>query len=249
MQLTTQNLSSLERLYGILKKFPGLEKYQREIEDLKAAGEFAEGYQKALDGNTLGVEQVSGMKLNLLNSEQADIAKDWLEDSLKDVNKIMADKELMEKEPFLKSYLSTYKMQMNRAFSDRDDAHDYYADDTVCIVTSITDQFDKLPTGQEYQKMPENIKQAADKLMNFMEAYSDCYEFQGQVQNAVEQNPGAISDAEYLQAADQKMKKLQEATQRIAETPKKDVVQFFKDTENASYIERNIKLLYCCPAD
>lgn len=244
MQLTIQNMNSLISLYRNLKDFPGLEKYQREIKDLKAASEFAQGYMGEIFEDSLEVEQASGLKFNLLKPEQADTANDWLKDSLKDVKNIMADKELMEKEPFLKSYLGTYKMQMNRAFSDRDDALDYYADDTAHIVTFITDQFDKIPTGQEYQQMPEHTKQTADKIMNFMEAYSDCYEFQGQVQNAMKQNPGAVSDAKYRQAADQKMEKLQEATQRIAEIPKNDVEQFFRDTGNTYSIHQNVDMLY-----
>ena len=244
MQLTIQNLNSLYGLYGALKDFPGLEKYQRELENLKAASEFAQEYIPEQVANTMEVEQASGIKFNLLNPEQADVANEWLKNSLKDVEKIMADKELMDKEPFLKAYLNTYKMQMNRAYSDRDDALDYYADDTAHIMIFIMDQFDKLPTEQEYQEMPENIRQTADKLINFMEAYSDCYEFQGQIQNEVEQNPWAISDEKYRQAADQKMKKLQEATQSIADIPKDAVGKFYTETGNTYRIRSNVNRLY-----
>ena len=78
MQLTIQNLNSLDGLYRALKDFPGLEKYQREIEDLKAASEFAKNYIPEQIANTLEVEQASGIKFNLLNPEQAKVAKDWL---------------------------------------------------------------------------------------------------------------------------------------------------------------------------
>jgi len=244
MKLLIQDLNTVISLYRNLAAFPGLEKHKTELEDLKETSKFAQDYMGKILGETLEVEQSSGIKLNPLSPEQSETAKKKMEDSLKATKKILADKELMEKEPFLKGYLNMYKMQLGRALSDRDEALDYYVDDATYIFTFLSDQFEKLPTGQEYRQMPEHTKQTADKILDFIYAYTDCYDFPGMVQKAVRENPAAISEEKYLQTADQKLEKLQKATQRMADIPRDDVKQFFLDTGNKYSVKKNVDMLY-----
>jgi hypothetical protein len=245
MGISLQDMNYTISLERNLSNFPGLEKYKDDLQELKKISEFAQ--DKLMDCGTEEVEHAAGAKHNLVVGDGVQDISDALDDSLDFVKKLLADKELMEKEPFLKSYLGLYKTQLERAFSDKDNACDHYADDTINIATFLSDQFDNLPTGEKYKNMPEKQKETADKILNFMNSYSNYYDFTKQVDKAIMENPTGISDDKIAQVTGEKLSELQDATQKLADTPKEDVQQFFLDTENKFSLEKNVNFLYDDP--
>ena len=239
MGFFAEDIDITKGLTILIKNFPGLEKYKKEIQFLTdneayANDAFVDGLQKSEH-----VYHVTGLNSHLLNTEDQAYKEvnEYLTDNLNFAKKLLADKELMEKEPFLKAYVGLYKVQLERSVSGGMHARDYMADDCTKITEALKTVFTKLPTGEEYKSMDPAKKAVADKILDYMDAYRDYCEYQGKVDRAIKENPANIKDSAYLKNQDVILEKLYDATVAFADIPQKDVISFFKDNNYGNRIE------------
>ena len=246
MGISIQDLNFTLGLTNNLSSFPGLAKYKNDLQQLFDNRELGERALGDASENCSNLEHISGVKQNLINPDYKDYGEveEYLTDTLSLTKKLLADKELMEKEPFLKSYLGLYKTMIERSFSDSIDANDHYADDTLGSAIFFLDQFEKLPTGEQYANMSPEMKATADKITAFMDAYKDYYDFKGQIDKAIVEKPTSINEAKYKETQDMKLGKLQETVLRLSETPMAEMDTFFRNTGNSYGLKNQLNMLY-----
>jgi hypothetical protein len=246
MSIALEDINHCMSLTKNLANFPGLEKYQNDIQILVDNQDFANNMVGAAKDGAFVVEHASGLTRNILNPENEyyNDVKEYLSDSLSFAKRLLADKELMDKEPFLKAYVGNYKTILDRSFSDSLDANDIYSDNIMNITTIIKDQFDHLPTGEEYRQMTGTVKKTADKILGYLEANREYYDFKGQADRAIIERPAAFSEQKFKESQDMKLGKLHEAAIALSETSEAEMSEFFEKTNNNDELRTAMRLLY-----
>ena len=229
-----------------IKSFPGLDKYKNDVQQIKDnEGYFEEKFAQCFN-SIEKMSTASGNNLDIVNPIMEGYAelKENLEDIHQFTKRLLADKELMDREPFLKAYVGSIKFMLDRGLSDEANSHDYMGEDAFNITAFLWDQFEKLPTGAEYAAMEEPNKSTADKILEFMNANKDYYEFFDIVDKAVMENPGKVAEDKVYAQLDNNTIRLKTAAEGMANTSKADIIKFFKDTGNTKWLERLAGDLY-----
>ncbi|MBR6396120.1 MAG: hypothetical protein IKS09_04045 [Lachnospiraceae bacterium] len=242
MNISQIDINTALALTRNLKNFPGLLKYKNDINFLKDNEEFANDVIEGALDDSKNIEHASGIKQTLYNPDgkHYNNIKGYLTDTLHFTRRLLADKELMEKEPFLKAYVGMCNTMLERSLSDRADANDHYADETMHIALFALDQFDKLPTAEQYKNLNPKEKEGADKMLKFMTAYRNCYDFKGHVEKAVDEKPGMVNRDKYRAEQLRYMRNLNETIENWRE-PAYDIYEFFNKTGNKNNLADNVR--------
>ena len=226
--ITTSHAADLAAMYGGISHIPGLGKYQAQLRELQTIGdrliESTGVYSELAKDDFISA---CGVSLKTLREgETKEVRKD-MERGLEIIRQFLSDKQLMEKEPMLKAYLSVMETQTSRALSNRKDALGYLADDNAGVMISAINLMQQIPTGQEYEKLCKN-NPATEKLVQYMNAYSEYYGLSEKLAQYADEQ-GAKADYQKMQSlTDEKLVKLQQATEALANETEENVRDLFQ---------------------
>ena len=244
MNVSMELMKEYEVFINAIGSFEGLKNHKKELDELQGMKQAFVDFADNAVGNSEKTTEPSGVMLNLLVPEDAETAKPYLEKTKELIQKIKEDKELMEKEPFLKAYLNKYEMKVNKALSDHPDAYDYLADNSTAVDVFLTQNMDRLPSSEEISKMSEADQKKMNAILKFMKAYNGYHELTEKIHEGTYQDPRDLSDDNYHMLLDRKLEKLQNASAELAEISQDEMGDFLLSNKLVKDIGHSFNQFY-----
>lgn len=244
MNVSMELMKEYEMFINAVGSFEGLKNHKKELDELTGMKQAFLDFADNAVGNSEKTTEPSGVMLNLLVPEDAETAKPYLEKTKELIQKIKEDKELMEKEPFLKAYLNKYEMKVNKALSDHPDAYDYLADNSTAVDVFLTQNMDRLPSSEEISKMSEADQKKMNAILKFMKAYNGYHELTEKIHEGTYQDPRDLSDDNYHMLLDRKLEKLQNASAELAKIPQEEMSDFLLSNKLVKDIGHSFNQFY-----
>ncbi len=231
--VTLSNVQNFIDMFFSLNVFPGLDKYRETIDDNSAQAHILsvspDNYLLKLMHGSERIDTASDSNARYLNPEDQNVklVTDSLIASKKLTDEMLADENLIEKEPFLASYLRVYDTLVSRGLSDVNGANLHMEDKSTAFIYLLINRFSgKIPSSQDLEAIRVNspeVYEAGMKVMDFFNAYAECYA----LPEGNEDEPDPI---ESLKREDEKLKKLEDAFKELKKVDKENLKAFFKES-------------------
>jgi hypothetical protein len=249
MGLLYSNLLNVEALVRALRNFPGLDDYGPEMLFLTSNIDNQALYQLQSEAYMNGMKDETPSDINIITvfkekSENYDVMEQYLSGAKSFYNKLLADKELMDKEPFLKAFVGTIKTFIDRGISDKLEKDDIYADSITGLAMVFMNQFENLPTETEMLQMTDKDKKIAEDIMGFFNAFSAYNNLPGLADKAMSKNPETFNDADYKEKTLKSLNRLKKATEKLTKIPREDLKQFLIKTNNEKSVDSVLRDIY-----
>ena len=226
------NVQNYIDLFVALNVFPGLGKYREQIngnvEQAYILSGSGDNYLLKLMQGGEKIDTASDANARYLNPEDDNVklVTDSLKESKELTETMLADKDLVEKEPFLVSCLKVYDTLVSRGLSDGYGANLHMEDKSTAFIFLLINRFtEKIPSAQDLEAIREKSPEAyaaGMKVMDLFNAYAECYA----LSDGNEDEPDHIAS---IKREDEKLKKLEKAFEELKNIEKDSLTEFFKE--------------------